>query len=180
MGGYRPARLSLCEMGLRALGERGDSGVRAFSGPAYDLTFCEVRDTSLVLLWKPPVYSGSSPVSGYFVDYKEEDSGEWLTVNEVTTPHRYLKVTQAPQALSSGEWLRQGLARGPQGLAHVTGYPSCLPGVRDCLPSPDLRSNYVWGPSAQGQLPLPAAARPPLTVLRPPGPGCLDAPSSDD
>ncbi|KAI4550627.1 hypothetical protein MJT46_020171, partial [Ovis ammon polii x Ovis aries] len=66
-------------------------------GPAYDLTFCEVRDTSLVLLWKPPVYSGSSPVSGYFVDYKEEDSGEWLTVNEVTTPHRYLKVCDLHQ-----------------------------------------------------------------------------------
>ncbi|MXQ94516.1 hypothetical protein E5288_WYG021620 [Bos mutus] len=66
-------------------------------GPAYDLTFCEVRDTSLVLLWKPPVYSGSSPVSGYFVDYKEEDSGEWLTVHETATPHRYLKVCDLHQ-----------------------------------------------------------------------------------
>lgn len=64
-----------------------------FSGPAYDLTFCEVRDTSLVLLWKAPVYSGSSPISGYFVDYKEEDSGEWSTVNEAATANRYLKVT---------------------------------------------------------------------------------------
>lgn len=61
-------------------------------GPAYDLTFCEVRDTSLVLLWKAPVYSGSSPVSGYFVDFKEVDSGEWKTVNEATSPNRYLKV----------------------------------------------------------------------------------------
>eukprot|EP00069_Balaena_mysticetus_P007032 bmy_05388T0 len=61
-------------------------------GPAYDLTFCEVRDTSLVLLWKAPVYSGSSPVSGYFIDYKEEDSGEWITFNEAPTAHRYLKV----------------------------------------------------------------------------------------
>lgn len=64
-----------------------------FSGPAYDLTFCEVRDTSLVMLWKAPVYSGSSPVSGYFVDFKEEDSGEWKTTSEATTPNRYLKVT---------------------------------------------------------------------------------------
>ena len=102
MGGYHPARLSLCETGLWALGEHGHLGIRVFSGPAYDLTFCEVRDTSLVLLWKPPVYSGSSPVSGYFVDYKEEDSGEWLTVNETTTPHRYLKVMQAPQACLPG------------------------------------------------------------------------------
>ncbi|EHB02142.1 Myomesin-2 [Heterocephalus glaber] len=61
-------------------------------GPAYDLTFCEVRDTSLVVLWKPPVYPGSSPVSGYFVDCKEVDAGEWKTVNQATAPNRYLKV----------------------------------------------------------------------------------------
>lgn len=68
----------------------------ASSGPAYDLTFCEVRDTSLVLLWKPPVYSGSGPITGYFVDYKEEDAGEWGTVNEAATANRYLKVTLFP------------------------------------------------------------------------------------
>ncbi|XP_031296238.1 myomesin-2 [Camelus dromedarius] len=66
-------------------------------GPAYDLTFCEVRDTSLVMLWKAPVYSGSSPISGYFVDYKEEDSGEWITVNEAATTNRYLKVCDLHQ-----------------------------------------------------------------------------------
>lgn len=64
-----------------------------FAGPAYDLTFCEVRDTSLVMLWKAPVYSGSSPVSGYFVDFREEDAGEWVTVNQTTTANRYLKVS---------------------------------------------------------------------------------------
>lgn len=69
------------------------------AGPSYDLTFCEVRDTSLVLLWKAPVYSGSSPVSGYFVDFKEEDSGEWSTVNEAATPNRYLKVTPSSTVL---------------------------------------------------------------------------------
>lgn len=64
----------------------------AAPGPTYDLTFCEVRDTSLVLLWKAPVYQGSSPVSGYFVDYKEEGSEEWTSVSEAPTAHRYLKV----------------------------------------------------------------------------------------
>ncbi|XP_053454060.1 myomesin-2 [Nycticebus coucang] len=66
-------------------------------GPAYDLTFCEVRDSSLVLLWKAPVYSGGSPISGYFVDFKEEDAGEWLTVNQTTTANRYLKVCDLHQ-----------------------------------------------------------------------------------
>lgn len=31
-------------------------------------------------------------MSGYFVDFKEEDSGEWKTVNELATPTHYLKV----------------------------------------------------------------------------------------
>nr|KAF6270294.1 myomesin 2 [Myotis myotis] len=69
-------------------------------GPTYDLTFCEVRDTSLVLLWKAPVYAGSSPVSGYFVDYKEEGSEEWTPVSEAPTAHRYLKVCDLHQGQS--------------------------------------------------------------------------------
>nr|XP_003215538.1 PREDICTED: myomesin-2 [Anolis carolinensis] len=63
-------------------------------GPPYDLTFCEVRNTSLVILWKAPIYIGSGPVTGYFVDYKEEDGEEWITFNEKPTSHRYLKVTE--------------------------------------------------------------------------------------
>ncbi|XP_025062126.1 myomesin-2 isoform X2 [Alligator sinensis] len=61
-------------------------------GPCYDLTVCEVRNTSLVLLWKAPVYTGSSSITGYFVDYKEVDVEEWSTANEKTTSHHYLKV----------------------------------------------------------------------------------------
>ncbi|KAH0622030.1 hypothetical protein JD844_023927 [Phrynosoma platyrhinos] len=63
-------------------------------GPPYDLTFCEVRNTSLVILWKAPIYIGKSPVTGYFVDYKEEDGEEWITFNEKPTSRRYLKVTE--------------------------------------------------------------------------------------
>ncbi|XP_053317271.1 myomesin-2 isoform X1 [Spea bombifrons] len=61
-------------------------------GPAFDLTFCEVRDSSLVILWKAPVYSGNSPIAGYFVEYKEVDSEQWTRVNETATANRYLKV----------------------------------------------------------------------------------------
>ncbi|XP_024904786.1 myomesin-2 [Pteropus alecto] len=72
-------------------------------GPAYDLTFCEVRDSSLVLLWKAPVYTGGSPVSGYLVDYREGDSGEWVTANEAATANRYLKVTSpTPRPIAPG------------------------------------------------------------------------------
>lgn len=76
-------------------------GMFHFAGPAYDLTFCEVRDTSLVMLWKAPMYTGNSPISGYFVDYKEEDSGEWSTVNEAATANRYLKVTVFLRSLAA-------------------------------------------------------------------------------
>ncbi|NWQ72034.1 MPSF protein, partial [Neopipo cinnamomea] len=62
-------------------------------GPAYDLMICEVRNTSLVLLWKAPVYEGKSPITGYLVDYKEVDTEDWITANEKPTSKRYLKVT---------------------------------------------------------------------------------------
>ncbi|KFO97846.1 M-protein, striated muscle, partial [Calypte anna] len=63
-------------------------------GPAYGLTFCEVRNTSLVLLWKAPVYEGKSPITGYLVDYKEVDTEDWITANEKPTSKRYFKVTE--------------------------------------------------------------------------------------
>ncbi|NWQ78706.1 MPSF protein, partial [Columbina picui] len=62
-------------------------------GPAYGLTICEVRNTSLVLLWKAPVYEGKSPITGYLVDYKEVDTEDWITANEKPTSKRYFKVT---------------------------------------------------------------------------------------
>lgn len=62
-------------------------------GPAYDLRICEIRNTSLVLLWKAPVYEGKSPITGYLVDYKEVDKEDWITANEKPTPKRYFKVT---------------------------------------------------------------------------------------
>ncbi|XP_039178533.1 myomesin-2 [Crotalus tigris] len=63
-------------------------------GPPYDLTFCEIRNTSLVILWKAPIYIGNSLVTGYFVDYKEEEEENWTTFNEKPISHRYLKVTE--------------------------------------------------------------------------------------
>ncbi len=39
-------------------------------GPAYDLNFSEVRSHSLVILWKAPVYTGASAVTGYLVVWR--------------------------------------------------------------------------------------------------------------
>lgn len=70
-------------------------------GPAYDLTICEVRNTSLVLLWKAPVYEGKSPITGYLVDYKEVDTEDWITANDKPTSKRYFKVTFSSVSVNS-------------------------------------------------------------------------------
>uniref|UniRef100_A0A8C7WYG3 Myomesin 2a n=1 Tax=Oryzias sinensis TaxID=183150 RepID=A0A8C7WYG3_9TELE len=63
------------------------------AGPAHDLTFCEVRDNSLVVEWEEPVYCGSGPITGYHVEYAKKDSTDWVTANEAAVSHRFLKVT---------------------------------------------------------------------------------------
>ncbi|XP_048123035.1 M-protein, striated muscle isoform X2 [Alosa alosa] len=67
----------------------------AVPGPPHDLQALEVRKTSLVLLWKPPVYQGRDEVNGYYVDIKEAEADfeAWRGVNEKACPNRYLKVS---------------------------------------------------------------------------------------
>uniref|UniRef100_A0A674F4D5 Myomesin 2 n=1 Tax=Salmo trutta TaxID=8032 RepID=A0A674F4D5_SALTR len=63
-------------------------------GPAYDMTFCEIRDDSVVVEWKAPIYTGASPITGYFVDFAKKGSDEWHCSNEShAVSHRYHKVT---------------------------------------------------------------------------------------
>ncbi|TMS13518.1 myomesin-2 isoform X1 [Larimichthys crocea] len=62
-------------------------------GPAYDLTFSEVRDNSLLVEWIKPVYTGSGPITGYHVEYAKKGTSEWTTANKTAVSHRFLKVT---------------------------------------------------------------------------------------
>ncbi|XP_038162624.1 M-protein, striated muscle [Cyprinodon tularosa] len=62
-------------------------------GPAYDLSFCEVRDSSLVVEWQKPIYTGSDPITGYHVEYSKKGTSDWKTFNEKAVSHRFLKVT---------------------------------------------------------------------------------------
>uniref|UniRef100_A0A8C3C9F3 Myomesin-1 n=1 Tax=Cairina moschata TaxID=8855 RepID=A0A8C3C9F3_CAIMO len=48
----------------------------AVPGPPHDVTYTEVRKDSLVLLWKEPVYTGRSPIAGYYIDMKETEAKE--------------------------------------------------------------------------------------------------------
>lgn len=65
------------------------------TGPAYDLTFCEIRDTSLVVEWKAPVYTGASAVAGYVVEFAKAGSSTWNAANTKAVNHRYTKVTSS-------------------------------------------------------------------------------------
>uniref|UniRef100_A0A8C4F236 Myomesin-2 n=1 Tax=Dicentrarchus labrax TaxID=13489 RepID=A0A8C4F236_DICLA len=61
-------------------------------GPAYNLTFTEVRDNSLVVEWQKPVYAGSGPITGYHVEYAKKGTSEWTTANQTAVSHRFFKV----------------------------------------------------------------------------------------
>ncbi|XP_060796670.1 myomesin-2-like [Neoarius graeffei] len=62
-------------------------------GPAYDVSFWEVRDDSLLVQWKAPVYGGSSPITGYFLEMAKKGSSDFVAVNAEAVNHCYLKVT---------------------------------------------------------------------------------------
>ncbi|XP_006030164.1 myomesin-1 isoform X5 [Alligator sinensis] len=74
----------------------------AVPGPPHDLFCTEVRKDSLVLLWKEPVYTGRSPVSGYYVDVKETEATDehWKSANEKTITKRFLKITGLKEGVS--------------------------------------------------------------------------------
>ncbi|XP_062235442.1 M-protein, striated muscle isoform X1 [Platichthys flesus] len=66
----------------------------AVPGPPHDLQVREVRNDSMVLLWKPPVYQGRDPVNGFYIDIKEEDAPveAWRSVNNKATEKTYMKI----------------------------------------------------------------------------------------
>ncbi|XP_034427768.1 M-protein, striated muscle isoform X2 [Hippoglossus hippoglossus] len=66
----------------------------AVPGPPHDLQVREVRNDSLVLLWKPPVYQGRDAVNGFYIDIKEEDAPveAWRSVNNKATEKTYMKI----------------------------------------------------------------------------------------
>ncbi|XP_045383352.1 myomesin-1 isoform X2 [Lemur catta] len=66
----------------------------AVPGPPQSLKYSEVRKDSLVLHWKPPVHSGRTPVTGYFVDMKEASAkdDQWRGLNKAAIKNIYLKV----------------------------------------------------------------------------------------
>ncbi|XP_064180515.1 myomesin-2 isoform X3 [Anguilla rostrata] len=102
-------------------------------GPPHDLSFLEVRNNSLLIQWKAPVYSGESAVTGYFVDVSKKAHSEWTTVNEAAVKHHYLKVS----GLEKGEtYVFRVRAVNAQGVGKASddSEPVCLkalPGTKE-------------------------------------------------
>lgn len=65
-------------------------------GAPVGLHVLEVRDTSVVVLWEPPVFDGRTPVNGYYIDVKEASAGGdgWKAVHEKVNKVKYMKVSK--------------------------------------------------------------------------------------
>uniref|UniRef100_A0A670XRX5 Myomesin 3 n=1 Tax=Pseudonaja textilis TaxID=8673 RepID=A0A670XRX5_PSETE len=61
-------------------------------GPPYDVRCTEVRDTSLMLHWEPPLYTGAGPIRGYYVEAREDGSDTWEQLNKQLISKTHMKV----------------------------------------------------------------------------------------
>ncbi|XP_053431118.1 myomesin-3 [Nycticebus coucang] len=62
-------------------------------GPPYDVRATEVRATSLMLQWEPPLYTGAGPVTGYHISFHEEGSKQWKPVTSDPISGTHLRVS---------------------------------------------------------------------------------------
>uniref|UniRef100_A0A3B4AS27 Uncharacterized protein n=1 Tax=Periophthalmus magnuspinnatus TaxID=409849 RepID=A0A3B4AS27_9GOBI len=102
-------------------------------GPAYDLSFSEVRSHSLVLLWKAPVYIGASPVTGYIVEMAKKGSKDFVALNEEAVSHRYFQVSGLEEGQSYVFKVR-AVNNSGVGKASLVSEPVCakaLPGTKE-------------------------------------------------
>ncbi|XP_062375018.1 myomesin-2 [Sardina pilchardus] len=115
-------------------------------GPPYDMTFCEIRDTSLVVEWKAPVYTGASALTGYVVEYAKAGSSTWTAANETAVNHRYHKVSGLEAGASYAFRVR---AENAEGLGTPSG-PSdpviakALPGAQEMKCGVDENSGDIY------------------------------------
>uniref|UniRef100_A0A8D3BHX4 Myomesin 2a n=1 Tax=Scophthalmus maximus TaxID=52904 RepID=A0A8D3BHX4_SCOMX len=115
-------------------------------GPAYDLSFSEVRGNSLVVLWKAPVYTGASAVTGYQVDMAKKGSEEFVTLNQEAVSQRYLQVSGLEEGATYVFRVRAVNANGV-GKPSQLSEPVCaraLPGTREIVASVDEETGDIF------------------------------------
>ncbi|KAB1268778.1 Myomesin-3 [Camelus dromedarius] len=84
-------------------------------GPPYDVQVFEVRATSLMLKWEPPLYKGAGPITGYRISFQEEGSEQWkpvtpdpisgthLRISDLQPGKTYIFQVQAVNSAGSGQ-----------------------------------------------------------------------------
>ncbi|XP_062420594.1 myomesin-2 isoform X2 [Pungitius pungitius] len=115
-------------------------------GPAYDLSFSEVRGQSLVILWKAPVYTGASAVTGYVVEMAKKGSSEFVTLNQEAVSHRYLQVTGLKEGETYVFRVRSVNANGV-GKPSQASEPVCakpLPGTQELVAGVDEETGDIF------------------------------------
>ncbi|XP_011617620.1 myomesin-2 isoform X4 [Takifugu rubripes] len=115
-------------------------------GPAYDLSFSEVRSHSLVFLWKAPVYYGMSAITGYYVDMAKKGLSEFETLNQEPVSHRYLQVTGLEEGQSYVFRVRAVNSVGVGKPSEVSD-PVCakaLPGTKEIVASVDEETGDIY------------------------------------
>ncbi|KAF5904978.1 myomesin-2, partial [Clarias magur] len=115
-------------------------------GPAYDLSTTEIRDDSLVVEWKTPVYNGGSDISGYYVDMCKTGTDTWTTVNTSAVSTRFLKVKNLETGSSYIFRVRAENAHGV-GNASVSSDPAsakALPGAQEIKCGVDTKTGDIY------------------------------------
>ncbi|XP_067244493.1 myomesin-2 isoform X6 [Chanodichthys erythropterus] len=115
-------------------------------GPAYDISFWEVRDNSILVQWRAPVYTGEGPITGYFVDMAKKGSSDFVTVNAEPVGHCYLKVTGLETGASYVFRVRAVNAKGV-GKASDVSDPVCvkaLPGTKEIVCGVDQETGDIF------------------------------------
>ncbi|KAK9966424.1 hypothetical protein ABG768_003536 [Culter alburnus] len=115
-------------------------------GPAYDISFWEVRDNSILVQWRAPVYTGEGPITGYFVDMAKKGSSDFVTVNAEPVGHCYLKVTGLETGASYVFRVRAVNAKGV-GKASDVSDPICakaLPGTKEIVCGVDQETGDIF------------------------------------
>ncbi|KAM7419835.1 hypothetical protein PAMA_016776 [Pampus argenteus] len=115
-------------------------------GPAYDLSFSEVRGHSLVVLWKAPVYTGASAVTGYLVEMAKKGSSEFVTLTQEAVSHRYLQVKNLEEGESYVFKVRAVNGNGV-GKPSQLSQPVCakaLPGTKEIVAGVDEETGDIF------------------------------------
>ncbi|XP_075928192.1 myomesin-1-like isoform X1 [Petromyzon marinus] len=93
-------------------------------GPSYDLIASEVREDSLLLQWRAPTYTGTSAVTGYWVDVCEascaHSESAWATVNQQLVQLSHMRVTGLEEGKSYVLRVRAENAAGVGKSSNVT------------------------------------------------------------